>query len=144
MGNIWMRNEKATEKSLILLVDDSPDVVHLMQSIVISEGHQCKIARDGMEAILLLSESKFDLVFMDIQMPVMNGIKATSEIRKGDRTPVNKNVPIIAFTTLMSEGIENRCRQAGMDMYQIKPATYQNIKSILNKYLADENNNYKT
>jgi CheY-like chemotaxis protein len=72
---------------------------------------------------------------MDIQMPVMNGLEATKEIRNGKAGSFNKDVPIVALSSLSNNGIENKCFLAGMNLYLYKPISKFIIKSALKTFL---------
>jgi CheY-like chemotaxis protein len=78
------------------------------------------VAADGGEALDLLKKSLFDLVLMDVQMPVMDGFQATDAIRQGEKT-TGGHIPIIAMTAHAMEGDRERCLAAGMDAYISKP-----------------------
>jgi len=102
----------------ILLVEDNPinqEVVHDLLELV---GARVSIARDGSQGIRLLHEQAFDLVLMDINMPVMNGFDAAEVIRKDPRFA---NLPIIALTANALGGDRDRCLAAGMSDYIAKP-----------------------
>ncbi|HEY6332395.1 MAG TPA: response regulator [Blastocatellia bacterium] len=85
-------------------------------------GHQVTIAENGKEAVAAYCERPFDMIFMDIQMPEMNGFEATALIREIQRT-TGIYVPIIAMTAHALSGDRERCLDAGMDDYIAKPAT---------------------
>lgn len=91
-------------------------------------------AENGLEAVRLYTESKPDLIFMDIQMPVMNGYEASGEIRKAEEESGNR-IPIIALTAGTVMGEEERCLQAGMDDYITKPVLEKTIRRVLELWL---------
>jgi len=91
-------------------------------------------AENGIEAVRIFSESKPDLVFMDIQMPGLNGYEAAKQIRSLE-SPAGAHVPIIALTAGTVKGEEDRCRDAGMDDYITKPVVENTIRTILKTWI---------
>lgn len=92
-------------------------------------------AENGQEAIETLKKNKPELIFMDVQMPVMDGIAATIEIRKNEIID-NAHVPIIALTAGALKTEEAVCRNAGMDDFLTKPIETAALQNILIKYLS--------
>lgn len=118
----------------ILLVED--DELNLkMGNILFSHlGHTVDLASGGAEALAKLETRNYDLVFMDVQMPQMNGLEATRRIRalKND----SKKVPIIAMTAHDTSKYEKLCLEAGMDDYLSKPFNINRINQIVTAYAA--------
>ncbi|MDE3248082.1 MAG: PAS domain S-box protein [Bacteroidota bacterium] len=103
--------------SRILLVEDN-EMNRLVATTVLEHyGVVFREAVNGQEAIDILREETFDLVLMDVQMPVMNGIEATGHIR----AEISKDIPIIALTANAIKGENDKCLQAGMNAYVTKP-----------------------
>jgi PAS domain S-box-containing protein len=103
----------------ILLVDDNPLNQIVGQALLAKEGHDVVVVADGCEALAAVQEHSFDLVLMDMRMPVMDGLEATRRIRELD-TPV-ANIPIVALTAnVMAEEVAS-CRAAGMNDHLAKP-----------------------
>ncbi|MDD3394340.1 MAG: response regulator [Anaerotignum sp.] len=102
----------------ILLVEDNEVNQQIAKELLTSYGADIEAANDGLEAVQIFLEasSKFDLILMDYQMPVMDGIAATKEIRK-----VDKNIPIIAMTARILQAEREICFQAGMNDHVSKP-----------------------
>ncbi|MCF8713443.1 response regulator [Joostella atrarenae] len=90
-------------------------------------------ADNGKEAVALFTENKVDLIFMDIQMPIMSGFEATKEIRAIEKG--KSRVPIIALTARSMKGEKDRCIKHGMDEYVLKPVVFNTIKRVLIDYL---------
>jgi two-component system, sensor histidine kinase and response regulator len=118
----------------VLVVEDSP--VNLEVCITILEGLGCKVetATNGLEAIDRYAQGEFELIFMDCQMPEMDGYEATAEIRKHE-TFSKHRTPIIALTGNVIEGARERCLAAGMDDYLAKPFTLDQMKAMLTLWL---------
>jgi len=104
----------------ILLVEDS--LVNQKLAIVLlnKRGHSITTAQNGLEAIKLVENNEFDLVLMDVEMPVMDGIEATAKIREAEQT-TGRHLPIVAMTAHAMKGDKQRFLEAGMDEYVSKP-----------------------
>lgn len=104
----------------ILLAEDNQVNQKLAVSLLEGEGHSVKVVGNGREALTLLENQRFDVVLMDVQMPVMDGLEATALIRKMEAL-TGRHVPIIAMTAYAMKGDRERCLEAGMDGYVSKP-----------------------
>jgi len=104
----------------ILLAEDSLFNQKLAVALLEGHGHKVTVARNGQDAIAAVESQSFDLVLMDVQMPVMDGLKATAIIRDRERT-TGAHVPIIAMTAHALKGDRERCLEGGMDGYVAKP-----------------------
>ena len=126
-------NTNFTGKTLV--VEDSRTNQRLVTIILKKLGFEVEIAENGQEALDKVERSDFDLIFMDIQMPIMNGYEATRELR-------NRNVktPIIALTANAMKGDEEKCLQAGCDRYMSKPIDRTILLQIINSELEKSNN----
>ena len=100
----------------VLLVDDVTMNQELAQAILSRRGFDVAIASNGLEAVDAVREGTFDLVLMDMQMPVMDGCQATEKIRE-----FNRRLPIIAMTANAMTGDKNKCLASGMNDYVTKP-----------------------
>lgn len=116
-----------------LVVDDHPINQRLMVSMLDKLGYDADVADDGSQAVELALKNAYEFIFMDLQMPVMDGLAATSRIRAGSGVSAEKAV-IIAMTANVMEGIQNRCTAAGMDGYVSKPLKLSSIKQIVTRY----------
>lgn len=116
-------------KPRILLVEDNAMNYKIIIAILKSQNLSCDIAVDGREALLAITKKDYDIVFMDCQMPVMDGYKSTTEIRKleGD----NKHTTIIAMTANAMEGDREKCIAAGMDDYISKPIHFPTMLKMI-------------
>jgi signal transduction histidine kinase/ligand-binding sensor domain-containing protein/CheY-like chemotaxis protein len=104
----------------ILLAEDNPVNQMLARRILENHGHVVTVVSNGREALDALGSKSFDVVLMDVQMPEMNGLQATSIIR-GREAASGRHVPIIAMTAHAMAGDRERCLAAGMDGYISKP-----------------------
>jgi len=120
----------------VLLVEDNRVNQKVAQVMLQSMGISMALANNGREALLWLEEESFALVFMDCQMPDMDGFTATARIREQERS-LGTRLPIIAMTAHALEGDRERCLSAGMDDYLSKPLTRQSLHSMLCRWLGD-------
>jgi PAS domain S-box-containing protein len=122
----------------ILLVEDYPTNQQVVMRHLSSAGYQVDLARDGSQAVKAYERKKYNLIFMDIQMPIMDGYAATQEIRKIEtRNPepsTIQRVPIIAMTAHAVKGYRERCLKAGMDDYIPKPVKRKELLAIVEKW----------
>lgn len=125
-------------RSKVLVVDDHPINQRLMVSMLDKLGYNAEVAEDGSQAVEMARNSAYDFIFMDLQMPVMDGLTATSRIREDSGGSPDKTV-IIAMTANVMEGIQTRCTAAGMDGYISKPLKLSSIKQILSRYSVKDN-----
>ena len=99
-------------------------------------GYETYVVNNGQQAIDKLKEDKFDLVLMDVQMPVMDGYDATRTIREMQKNKEIDKCPIIGLTAHAFQNESNKCIEAGMDDYIAKPFSNDELKNMLNKYLG--------
>jgi CheY-like chemotaxis protein len=90
------------------------------------------IARDGEEAVAMAKENSPDIIIMDTQMPTMDGLEATKQIRLD---PDLTNIPIIALTALAMEGDRERCLDAGANEYLSKPIKLKQLANAIQQFL---------
>jgi CheY-like chemotaxis protein len=118
----------------VLLAEDNPVNQLLATRLLEKRGHRVVVAANGREALAALEKESYDLVFMDIQMPDMDGIEATAAIREKENSS-GKHQPVIALTAHAMKGDQERCLDAGMDGYLSKPIRPQELDDILEKYV---------
>jgi CheY-like chemotaxis protein len=118
----------------VLLVEDNP--VNLEVGVGILEGFGCRVdtATDGVEALALHERGEYGAIFMDCQMPEMDGFAATAEIRQREAHS-GRRTPIIALTASAIEGDREQCLAAGMDDYVAKPFTTEQMRAALLAWL---------
>ena len=121
----------------ILVVEDDFANQRVASLFLKKLGYEVEVAEHGQQAVDLSADKKYQLIFMDCQMPVMDGFEATREIRSNDGP--NKDVPIIALTANVVCGVNGECIDAGMNDILNKPIQLDNMKNMLQTWL-DPNN----
>ena len=116
----------------VLLVEDNAINQKLAVTLLERWGHVVTVAGDGSAALERVASQRFDLVLMDMMMPVMNGIEATVEIRRREKG--GKRIPIIAMTANAMESDREMCIEAGMDDYLSKPIRSQALQDMLSRF----------
>jgi CheY-like chemotaxis protein len=116
----------------VLLAEDHPVNQLLATTLLEKWGHTVVLAKNGQEAVDLFPSAAWDLVLMDMQMPVMGGLQATTLIRAMERGP--QHTPIIAVTANAMEADKEACRQAGMDAYLSKPLRPHDLQDMLARF----------
>jgi CheY-like chemotaxis protein len=116
----------------VLLAEDNLINQKLTVRLLEKQGWQISVANNGSEVLNLLDKNRFDFILMDVQMPEMDGIEATKEIRKREKE-TGKHIPIIALTANAFEEDKKKCLEAGMDEYATKPIKINKIFSIIEK-----------
>jgi CheY-like chemotaxis protein len=122
----------------ILLAEDNPVNQRLATCLLEKRGHCVTVANNGGEAVDLLENASYDLVLMDVQMPVVDGLEATIMIRERE-TGTGKRQPIVALTAHAIKGDADQCMVAGMDGYLTKPIRHNELDAVLEKYGALRN-----
>jgi CheY-like chemotaxis protein len=105
----------------VLIAEDNPVNQRLLDRILAKKGLEVVAVADGHEAVEAASRESFDLILMDIQMPVMDGIEATRRIREMERSLGARHIPIIAVTANGMFQCREECASVGMDGYVVKP-----------------------
>ena len=114
----------------VLVAEDNPVNQRVATAMLKRRGHEVTIAGNGAEAVALIAERTFDAVFMDVQMPEMDGLEATQAIRRAE-AGTGRHLPIIAMTAHAMNGDRERCLAAGMDDYLTKPVSIAGIDRVL-------------
>jgi signal transduction histidine kinase/CheY-like chemotaxis protein/ABC-type nitrate/sulfonate/bicarbonate transport system substrate-binding protein len=125
----------------ILVAEDNITNQQVAVGILKKLGLRAEVAANGLEAIQALATLPYDLVLMDVQMPELDGLAATRQIRDSQSRVLNHQVPIIAMTASALQGDRELCLAAGMDDYVAKPIAIAALIATLEKWLppADEN-----
>jgi len=119
----------------VLLAEDNPVNQEVASGILQFLGHDVAVASNGREAVEMAQAQRFDLIFMDVQMPEMGGFEATRRIRQWEEE-VNRRTPIVAMTAHAMKGDEERCLEAGMDGYLSKPICADRIAAVVQQMVA--------
>jgi CheY-like chemotaxis protein len=132
-------SERATRYSgHVLVAEDNVTNQKVVQLLLTRAGCRVDIAANGHEAVSALELIDYDLVFMDCQMPVMDGFEATRLIREMERKQARKRTPVIALTANALDGERERCLAAAMDDYLAKPVGSLDLEAKLKKWLPAE------
>jgi CheY-like chemotaxis protein/nitrogen-specific signal transduction histidine kinase/HPt (histidine-containing phosphotransfer) domain-containing protein len=123
----------------ILVVDDVEINRELLRITLEKQGHRITMAQDGLEAVEQYSNGSFDLIFMDMQMPVLDGYGAVARIRTIEKERISKRTPIVAMTAYAMQGDREKCLNADMDAYLSKPARPVEIVATINQLLPEQN-----
>jgi CheY-like chemotaxis protein/HPt (histidine-containing phosphotransfer) domain-containing protein len=121
----------------ILLAEDSVVNQRLAVGLLERHGHRVTIASTGQEALDFADQDNFDVILMDVQMPLLDGLEATRLIRQRE-TKTGRHVPIIAMTAHALKGDRERCLAVGMDEYVAKPVRERQLLTALRTVLGDE------
>ncbi|MGI6355721.1 MAG: response regulator [Lentisphaeria bacterium] len=119
----------------ILLAEDNPVNQKVTLAMLNKLGYTADIASNGFEVLEMLANKSYRLIFMDIQMPEMDGLEVTRMIRNPYTNVLNHDTPIIAVTAHAVDGYEDYCRQAGMNGYLPKPITMKQLRDVLQRWL---------
>ena len=122
--------------NLALVVEDNAINLIVAVGILKSLGWNIETAGDGLEALAAHARRHFDVIFMDCQMPKMDGFSATAAIRKREAATAS-HTPIVALTASAEGGFRERCLDAGMDEYVTKPFSRVQIQAVLTKVLKN-------
>ncbi len=123
------------ENKLILIVEDDPKNLKLFRDVLQFKGYTTIEATDGQQGVVLAKEHKPDLILMDIQLPVMDGIEATKIIKHDETT---KGTTIIALTAYAMSGDKDRMLAEGFDDYIPKPVNIQEFIKKVAGYLDEQ------
>ena len=121
-------NRAEVQSPYVLVVDDNEINQMVVKKVLEIKGFVCDIARNGAEAVKAIQNNNYDCVFMDVQMPVMDGYEATRTIRRLDH---KQNVFIVAMTANAMSGDREKCLAAGMDDYISKPLNYDLMVNLV-------------
>ena len=128
----------------LLLVEDNPINLKLLVASFKKLGHTYTTATDGAQAVAAYRTAsttrnpRFDIVFMDIQMPVMDGMEASLQIRKHEKMKGLQPTIIIALTALTSLQAEQEALDAGADRFVSKPVSMRRLRDVVGEYFREE------
>jgi PAS domain S-box-containing protein len=116
----------------VLVVEDNVVNQQVASMILRSFGCVVEVASNGLEGLKCIDNSPFDIVFMDCEMPIMDGYEAVAQVRQ--RSDINRSLPVIAVTAKATRGDRERCLQAGMDDYMSKPVQPEDFQTMLARW----------
>lgn len=125
-----------SEGSRVLVVEDDMANRIFASDLLNHFGCDVETALNGEESLDALSKEEFDLVLMDLSMPVMDGIEATTRLRKSKG--INRNVPVVAMTAHANKQVQSDCRRIGMNDFIAKPVTISSFEDLLQRWLSKE------
>jgi len=111
----------------VLVVEDNIVNQAVAKSILVNFGVKVTLANNGQEALSLLKDINYDLIFMDCQMPIMDGYEATKMIRNNKSDVLNHLIPIVAMTANAMQGDKEKCLNCGMNSYISKPINHEKV-----------------
>ncbi len=134
----YSTRERAHFKARVLVVDDNATNQAVAKGVLEKFGVRVGLAANGEEALRALEQISYDMVFMDCQMPVMDGFEASRLIRDPKSRVLDPKVKVIAMTANAMQGDRERCLEAGMDDYISKPVDQEKLEQVLIKYLESK------
>jgi len=120
----------------VLVAEDNPVNRRVAEATLATAGHAVVAVTDGAEALEAHAGGEFDLVLMDLEMPVMSGVEAAARIRAQEGEGGRRRTPIVALTAHAVEGFEAECRAAGMDGYLTKPVEPGRLRHLVEELTA--------
>lgn len=117
----------------ILVADDNELSQKLMRVLLTRQGHRVEVASNGLEALDAIKSQKFDIVFMDLQMPVMDGMEASRQVREWENEGVHTFIVALTADYFPEDG--QKLFEAGMDNYLSKPFQVEHIQKLL-RYIS--------
>ena len=127
--------EQTTFSGRILVAEDNLVNQEVAKGFLEKYGCQVEIVSNGLEAVKAVSDKHYDLVLMDCHMPELDGFQATDQIRQTEAATGRARMPIIALTADVQKGIQDQCRNAGMDGYLGKPFNREQLRNLLETWL---------
>jgi CheY-like chemotaxis protein len=147
IGGLSLEGQKVPSKSVqqlpvklsILVAEDDPIARSLLAAVLKHMGQESHFATNGREVLDLVSQSKsFDLILMDIDMPIMDGLSASIALRNGEAGEFGTKVPIVAVTAFNTLSDESRFKKAGMSYFLPKPVKLRHLREVLLEVIRSE------
>jgi PAS domain S-box-containing protein len=128
---------EGTIKARLLVAEDDHTIRQVLGSMLRMSKYETDFAENGQLAVEMWGNGKYDLMLMDVQMPLMNGFEATAAIREKERT-LGGHIPIVAMTAHALKEDEDRCLDAGMDAYISKPIDFMACLQLIGETLKNK------
>ncbi len=132
----------STQGLSILLAEDTPANQKLFREILVRRGHRVQVVANGRDAVREVERQQFDVVLLDLQLPVLNGLRAAAAIRSS--TSDHSDVPIVAMTAHAMRGDRDRCLAAGMNAYIAKPVDAAELVRVVEQLAGAAGNSTTT
>lgn len=139
-GSLTAGESKRQYTVRILLVEDNLINQRVAQRVLERLGCVVQVAGDGAQAVAAYTQATYELILMDMQMPIMDGLEATRRIRALE--PANQHIPIVALTADAMTGTQERCLDAGMDDYLTKPLEVSRLQEVLERFASGASVNH--
>jgi two-component system sensor histidine kinase/response regulator len=134
-SNKSLQNEFNMKGKTILVAEDTLDNQKILKLILNKMGAEVVLVENGLDALEETKKFYFDLIIMDLQMPIMDGFTSTQKIREFEKITLRERTPIIAFTAHAIKGYFEKCLDSGMDDYLTKPINKNQFINILKKWI---------
>ncbi|MFA5839434.1 MAG: response regulator [Candidatus Margulisiibacteriota bacterium] len=118
----------------ILVVDDEPDILRVVEFRLKKEGYTVYVAKDGGEGWKIVQEIKPDLVFLDLRMPILGGSEVCDKIRQDEKL---KNIPVIFLSASQTEQVMQKMQGYKANDYMIKPFEPEELLAKVRKYIGE-------
>ncbi len=129
-----MASSTVIDKKKVLVAEDDFANQQVARLFLKKMGYEAEIAENGQQAIELANANQYALIFMDCQMPLVDGFEATRQIRQQSK---NTQTPIIALTANLLRGTDSDCFDIGMNDILFKPVKMDNMQAMLNKWIKE-------
>ncbi len=117
----------------VLVAEDNKENIKVAKAIIGRLGHIVDVVTDGAQALEVLARQTYDMVLMDVEMPEMNGLEATTRLRAGEAGELNRDVSVVALTAHAISGFRDKCLAAGMNRFMSKPFSLNDMALLLGK-----------
>jgi two-component system, sensor histidine kinase RetS len=133
-----------TDKARVLLVEDNPVNQMVLSGLLSALGICPKIATDGLQAVEMVQADTYDIVFMDCEMPAMDGFEATTRIRTAEQQTQKPPLTIVALSAHSTTQHQQQAQRCGMDDYLVKPVSVADLRTVVEAALAQNHKNHET
>lgn len=117
----------------ILVIEDTPDNLEILQLILGKEGFEVIAATDGLTGVEIAKQHRPDLILMDIRLPGIDGYEATRRLKSD---PITAAIPVIAVTSYAMSGDRKKCLEAGCDEYVTKPYLPPDLLALIRRFIG--------